>query len=197
MINLTLKANAASIASSANNRSVSQFQASNQRSIYAANNINEDDDKTSNQSDTQLENSLRIISDFKQKPFDEMKQTLMRTNQTYLNTEKYQQVFEFIQELTSSTNNQLTNSSNLLSCNSTTNTNVTTTQPLPVNGHSLNISINQNLQSTGSVSNLADASFSAVSVTSNISGGVSNTAKESFQKSIPLNDIEFPQLFMY
>ncbi len=44
--------------------------------------------------------SEKIISDFKEKTFDEQKKTLLRTNQE--TNEKYQQVFDFIsKELTS------------------------------------------------------------------------------------------------
>lgn len=44
------------------------------------------------ENENQLNSSLKIISDFKQKPFDELKQTLIKTNQSYVNTDKYKQV---------------------------------------------------------------------------------------------------------
>ena len=174
------------MASSANNRSASHFAPNR---FNTNNNINEDEDRASNQSDSQLETSLRIISDFKQKPFDELRDTLRRKN--YMNTEKYQQVFEFItKELTSGGSSATpTNSLGLIS-NSQTNTNVNTTQPPPVNGIHYTDS-NENLSNLADVAN---SSFSAVSLNSNPSTSI----REAYNhKNIPLNDIEFPQLFMY
>jgi hypothetical protein len=46
----------------------------------------------SQQEQQQLDDSLRIINDFKKKPFDELKQTIQRQN---LNADKYQQVHSF------------------------------------------------------------------------------------------------------
>jgi len=179
-----VNANAASLASSANNRSASHFAPNR---FNTNNNINEDEDRTSNQSDPQLETSLRIISDFKQKPFDELRDTLRRKN--YMNTEKYQQVFEFITKELTGSGATPTNSLGLIS-NSQTNTTVNTMQPQPVNGLHYT-------DSNGNLSNLADvanSSYSAVSLSSNPSTSI----REAYnQKNIPLNDIEFPQLFMY
>ena len=85
-----INGNAASSSSSMNNRSNSQVRHHNE-------NMPGDD-----QQDQQLERS--IISDFKQKTFDEQKQAILRTNQAYFNNDKYQEVFEFIsKELTSGT----------------------------------------------------------------------------------------------
>ena len=101
---------AASVASSVNNRSGSQYRHVREHSggvgeVSGGDAV--DADVHSNQSDP-MEQSLRIISDFKQKSFDEQKQTLLRTNQAYMNSDKYQQVFEFIsKELVSERNGKL------------------------------------------------------------------------------------------
>ena len=157
------------------------------RSVTQMNNDNLDDHNSDN-SDT-LDNSLRIISDFKQKPFDELKQTLLKTHQTHLNPEKYQQVFDLIsKELTVSTqSNSRDKESNLMS-NLINNPNNNS------NG-SVNTSNGNLYNGMNSVSNLSTISNPSNSIGSSIAGGV---LKETYQqKMIPLNDIDFPQLFMY
>lgn len=118
-------------------------------------------DQDSNKSTDTLENSMKIISDFKQKPFDELKQTLLRSNQTYLNTERYQQVFDSMHQ---SNVNQIANGLN-------------------------NIHNQSNSSSVyGSNNNLNDS----------IGNNSASSANGAFQqKTVTLNDIDFPQLFMY
>jgi len=90
--------NAASVTSSMNNNNKS-FNHLYQQQYQGISEVQRDEDLNSIQSD-QVEKSEKIISDFKEKTFDEQKQTLLRTNQA--SNEKYQQVFDFIsKELTS------------------------------------------------------------------------------------------------
>lgn len=99
--------NTASITSSLNNRSGSQYNRHWRDNSGIAVEVVDGADRNSDQSD-QIEQSLKIISDFKQKSFDEQKQTMLRTNQAYMNSDKYQQVFEFIsKELTADKNGKL------------------------------------------------------------------------------------------
>jgi len=90
--------NAISVTSSMNNPNKS-YNHLYQQQNHGISEVQKDDDLSSVQSD-QIEKSEKIISDFKEKTFDEQKKTLLRTNQE--TNEKYQQVFDFIsKELTS------------------------------------------------------------------------------------------------
>ena len=127
----------------------------------------------------QIETSLEIITEFKQKPFDELKKKLVRTNQLYLNADKYQQVIEFISK-------EHTTNSQSASVNGTATT-------AAVANASLNGQLN------GSNGNLNNSSLSLSNTSqqsTSMASGVS--AKDNYQQKVfPLNDIEFPQLFMY
>lgn len=174
---------ATSISSSMNNRSYSQYHHRQQTGI---NEVSKDDDQNSNQSD-QAEKSLRIISDFKQKTFDEQKQTMIRTNQA--SNEKYQQVVDFIsKELiapsASSIVSEKSEKSNVLSTSLQV---VATSQPLPGKSNLVN---GNSSESTGNMNNLNDNANSSTSLNS------TPPVPGSYQ-IIPLNDIEFPKLFMY
>jgi hypothetical protein len=141
-------------------------------------NASSNDDLDSNNSTETLENSMKIISDFKQKPFDELKQTLLRSNQVYVNQEKYHQVFDSIsKEITVNSRNPI-DQVNTNQISNGTNSN---------NGYG-NVSNNSSLY--GSNGNLNDGNAA-------ISNGTVYKETNFQQKLVPLNDIEFPQLFMY
>lgn len=135
------------------------------------------------------EKNMKIITDFKQKNYDELKQNLVRANQMYVNSEKYQQVFDLIsKELVSShastnTAGNISNSSSITLPNSAMNSSST----LPINGSITNMNGTGNISASNGPTNGG-----------NSNSNLSNTSNVYPQKSaIPLNDIEFPQLFMY
>ena len=135
--------------------------------------FNLDQNSTRSFEQQQAENNMEIISEIKHMPYDELKKKLMRSNKLY--TEKYQQVFDFISKEHSSSN-----------------ANVILSNGINPNVSLGNNSINNSNQMNGSSGNLSNASNQSTSMNSGIS------IKESYQqKAFPLNDIEFPQLFMY
>lgn len=138
-----------------------------------------ENDQDSNQSDQQMENSMKIISEFQHKPFDEIKESLIKSNQQ--SKEKYQQVFEFVsKEITKeggSIGGGLANSG----------------------GSTVASNLSQ-INNIGNMNSNVNTSLGSLSGSSNQSGATANGVyyKETYQqRMIPLNDIEFPQLFMY
>ena len=143
------------------------------------NGTSNENDQDSNQSDQQMENSMKIISEFQHKPFDEIKESLIKSNQQ--SKEKYQQVFEFVsKEITkegSSIGGGLANSG----------------------GSTVASNLSQ-INNIGNMNSNVNSSLGSLSGSSNQSGATANGVyyKETYQqRMIPLNDIEFPQLFMY
>lgn len=201
---------------SSHNRSASQVQ-QHQRNASGIQDINENYDTYSNKSDS----STRIISDFRQKTFDQ----LLKSNQVYSNNEKYQKVFEFItKELTTSGvsagnfklglkslnivliilpiyigTNQSTISNHNSINTSQTNTIVTTTQPQSVSNNLDNMNSGSINNINKIDENINNSSLSAGSLSSNpsISTNQIQQKEASYQKMVPLKDIEFPNLFMY
>jgi hypothetical protein len=159
--------------------------------------------------------SSKLINDFKQKPFDEIRQSLQKKNQSL---DKYQQVFDLIsKEIQQSglNNGQMASSfsSNILI---TKEQQLQTQQSPSISNNNNNAnggflgSTNQNVgaSSTGNMANYANTSISSLSNQSSSFGssaGILYNSKENGaigqqqqqQKMVPLNDIEFPQLFMY
>lgn len=94
--------------------------------------------------------------------------------------------------------------SNILSSSSQANTGITTSQPTKVgltNGNSTNNNLNDRSESTSNISaNMVttdniNSSLSVNSLASNPSSNANGPSAHS--QMIPLNDIEFPKLFMY
>ena len=162
--------------------------------------------------------SSKLINDFKQKPFDEIRQSLQKKNQSL---DKYQQVFDLISkeiqqnginngQMTSSfssniviTKDQQLQQQALANSNNNNNNNA--------NGVLLG-STNQHIgaSSTGNMANYANTSISSLSnqsssfgssagilYNSKENGSIGQQQQQQQQKMVPLNDIEFPQLFMY
>jgi len=145
-----------------------------------ANHVSGDDD-SSKSTDT-LETSMRIISDFKQKPFDELKQTLMRSNQAYMNADKYHRVFDSISKEIHHTN--------MITSNGVS---TATQQNGTVAGNNNNLVSS----STSSMYDLNESLGNASLTSASVSASATTTTTTFQQKIVPLNDIEFPQLFMY
>lgn len=139
------------------------------------------DDTLNDNNQTEAETSMRIIKEFKHKPFDELKQALIKSNQTYVNTDKYQQVLDLIsRELQQQSNSEATNPS------------VQQPSTTPAAGSYSNISLS-NIKNT-SISSMSSNQSTSIS-SNNI---LLNTKDGQYgQKTIPLNDIEFPKLFMF
>ena len=137
-------------------------------------NLDQNSNKSSENQKIQIENNNKeIISEFRQKNYDELKKNYIRSTQAYLNTEKYQKVFESI--------SKAHNNSNANTSMNGINPNINS----QLNGSSGNLN-NSNLS-------LSNGSNQSTSMTSGIS------IKETYQQKTFLNsnDIEFPQLFMY
>ena len=137
-------------------------------------NLDQNSNKSSENQKLQLENNNKeIISEFRHKNYDELKKNYIRSTQAYLNTEKYQKVFDFISK-------------------EHTNSNANTS----LNG----INPNVNSQLNGSSSNLNNSNLSLSNGSNQSTSMLSGISiKETYQqKNFPnSNDIEFPQLFMY
>jgi hypothetical protein len=160
------------------------------------------EDRDSLQSIDQLydaESSQRIISEFKQKPFEELKNTIYKNSRF----EKYQQVIDSLSkeygqgnQLASSTS--AANSSNLIKMNGLRQA---SRSSIDESIDNLSNIVNGGLETvpTNMATTITTASNTSLSNVSNPSASISsNLYKESHHiKSIPLNDIEFPQLFMY
>jgi hypothetical protein len=127
-------------------------------------------------------NNLEIISEFKHMPYDEIREKLK-----YLNNDKYQDVLKFISK-EHNTKSPNTASVQAINGNLTNGTSTNT-------GPSSNIQ-NQSQLNGSLVSNLNNSTLSLSNVSNQSTSG--NSMKETLpQKIFPLNDIEFPQLFMY
>jgi hypothetical protein len=119
-----------------------------------------EDQESNNSSSETIETNQRIINEFKQKPFDELKQTLLRSNN--LNQEKYQQVFDSI------------------------------SKEIIVNRDNLMLQQQQQLNNTTSNNSSLNGS------NPNLNDSVYIKETNIQQKLVTnLNDIDFPQLFMY
>jgi hypothetical protein len=144
------------------------------------------DNESSQSSDMQAEAHLKIINEFKQKPFDELKNTLMKNS-----SDTYHDVFELISKEIEKD---------------------PLSQSGKHHGHHHHHSHHHHGPAVTSATSLTIAnsddknvSHSSLSTNSNHSSSVatsggSNAAllKEAYQQKItPLNDIEFPELFMY
>ena len=137
-------------------------------------NLDQNSNKSSENQKLQIENNNKeIISEFRQKNYDELKKNYIRSTQAYLNTEKYQKVFDSI--------SKAHNNSNANTSMNGINPNINS----QLNGSSGNLN-NSNLS-------LSNGSNQSTSMTSGIS------IKETYQQKnfLNSNDIEFPQLFMY
>ena len=155
----------------------------------------------------QENNGVRIINEFKQKPFDELRQSLQRSNQLKNNSEKYQQVLDLINKEISA--NSSANSSGTAShrdhhhhdrhhggsalANSKTETMLL-----------MQAAAAATSSGGGSLSVPLTSSSSSVAHSPSIGGGQSTIANNnnnykdaSQQKLVSLTDIEFPQIFMY
>lgn len=170
----------------------------------------------------QHEKNVKIISDFKQKPFDELRQSLQRSNNQ--SHEKYQQVFDLIsKEVNSHTNISLANLNSSQAnpaANSSTGIPIITVQKEQstnaittsgnvsiTNANYLNSINTIGASSLGNMNNYANTSVSSLSNQSSSMGSSAgmlynnsssrDQQQQQQQKMVPLNDIEFPQLFMY
>lgn len=167
-------------------------QRSSQLHQFTLNNNNSmsmDNETMSQSSDMQADNNARIINEFKQKPFDELKKTLQKSNQMYVNSEKYQHMLELI--------------SKELGVGYQTGPSSNSAQAVSNQG---GVGINSDaVDSTNNMINgpvaSKNMSYSSLSTTSNQSSALNSNnllLKDNYQQKItPLNDIEFPELFMY
>jgi hypothetical protein len=177
----------------------------------------------------EAEASMRIISEFKQKPFDELKQTLIKTNQSYVNTDKYQQVLDLISReihgeaaststvgaaagSTSSTGTAggvggvgLVGQTLVNAATAVASTTSTGFAPPSTTGNNVAAVSGGGSYTNISLSNLKNTSISSMSSNQSASMSSSNILINSrdvplsnnAQKTIPLNDIDFPKLFMF
>lgn len=164
------------------------------------------DDTEASSAALEAETSMRIISEFKQKPFDELKQTLIKTNQSYVNPDKYQQVLDLISremQPNSTTTDSVSASTGGVSTIVPTSA-AATSGVSGISGTSgggggggggsyTNISLN-NLKNT-SISSMSSNQSASMSSNNLLLNG--NVNMGHHQKNIPLSDIEFPKLFMF
>jgi len=143
------------------------------------------------------EENLKIINDFKQKPFDELKQTLMRSNQMHLNSEKYKQVVDLINKEFVAHPHESNSHHQHHHHNHHQRHHGAGASRSPSN---LSLNVNENLKtnSNASFNNSYDSSNQSTSNLNNPNANSTNVnAIINQAKMIPLNDIEFPKLFMY
>jgi hypothetical protein len=143
------------------------------------------------------EENLKIINDFKQKPFDELKQTLMRSNQMQLNSDKYKQVVDLINKefVVHSHEPNAQHQSHHQHHHQRHHGAGASRSP-----SNLSLNVNENLKtnSNASFNNSFDSSNQSTSNLNNPGNNSTNlNAILNQAKMIPLNDIEFPKLFMY
>jgi hypothetical protein len=177
------------------------------------------DNESNQSSDMQAEANLKIINDFKQKPFDElMKSTLLKSDNNY------NDVFELISKEMNGDKDVLSSSSGKHHHGghhhhhhhhhaNSHGPAVTSASSLTANGgvvvvgggNAATLATDNNDSTQHPASNNKNVSHSSLSTNSNNSSSIGTTGsnaalllKETFQqKNTPLNDIEFPELFMY
>ena len=181
-------------ASSQNNRSSSNMMHQNRNGSG--------ENEPSLSLDLHTDTNMKIINEFKEKPFDELKKSLLRSNQMYVNSEKYQQVLELIsKELGGGGGGSgkeekdalaLSYGGKQLIVNGASGTNISAAGPeLGSNG-------NISMPHANSNKNTSYSSLSTASNQSNSIGSGNALLKEAYQKkNTALNDIDFPELFMY
>ncbi len=152
--------------------------------------------------DLQLEDA-RIISDFKHKSFKELQSTLQKYNEMYTNSEKYQQLMDLLKSNNhSNTNGHHTNShrSDLNSeqhHGSNSNLNQSLNSNSPINNNNINNVPSKYVSNSSlSTNNSLQSNSAANSSSSNILYKENGYSMQQ-QKNTALNDIEFPELFMY